>query len=225
MTDQIKLAADYILSLTLKRGTSLAASQKREVYEVGKAFIAALVKGGDDLKAIKRSEIATAYMESRVGAGLEPESFSYWLKSAQVFEAMPSASFYNNLSQHFSISAIFELAPLSKPKNFSVKIEDIVAHLIDQKLFKSTEVRAYVRTCRKVQAPKKADTKKPIKTDKGVAMARQIAKEVLKQLSPADPETKTVSLQDAIDGKCTKAQAQAKLADCNTILSAMASAK
>jgi len=224
MTNQIKLAADYILSLTLKRGTSLAASQKREVYEVGKAFIAALVKGGDDLKAIKRSEIATAYMESRVGAGLEPESFSYWLKSAQVFEAMPSAAFYNNLSQYFGISAIFELAPLAKPKNFNNHIANIVAHLIDQKLFKSTEVRAYVQTCRKVQN-KKTDTKKPIKTDKGVAMARQIAKEILKELSSADPETKTISLKDAIDGKGTKAQLQAKLADFNTILSAMASAK
>ena len=224
MTDQIKLAADYILSLTVKRGTSLAASQKREVYEVGKAFVAALVKGGDDLKAIKRSEIATAYMESRVGAGLEPESFSYWLKSAQVFEAMPSAAFYNNLSQYFGISAIFELAPLAKPKNFNNHIANIVAHLIDQKLFKSTEVRAYVQTCRKVQN-KKTDTKKPIKTDKGVAMARQIAKEILKELSSADPETKTISLKDAIDGKGTKAQLQAKLADFNTILSAMASAK
>ena len=224
MSNLISAAAQSILKATVKRAGTIAASQKREVYEVGAAFIAALKAGGDELQAVKRSEVAVAYMEARTDAGLEPESFSYWLKAAQLFEAVPSKSFYDNLTQYFGISALFELAPLAKPKNFTVKIADIVAHLIDQKMFKSTEVRGYVRTCRKIQ-PKKADTKKPIKTDKKVALIRQMAKDLLAEISPADSTTKTISLQDAIDGKGTKAETVEKLATVNTILSAIAAMK
>ena len=223
MLNLISVAAQSILEATVTRAGTITASQKREVYEVGAAFISALKAGGDELQAVKRSEIAIAYMEARTEAGLESETFNYWLKTAQVYEAMPSKAFYANLCDYFSISAIFELAPLAKSKNFNIGIASMVSQLIEEKKFKSNEVRQFVRESRKSQ-PKKS-TKKPIKTDKNIAMVRQIAKDLLKEITPADSETKTLSLKDAIAGKGTKAQISAKLADINTILSAIAAAK
>ena len=222
MTDLIRIAAAAILTATQKRSDNISASLKREIWEVGTAFLDA-INSNEEIKAVKRIKIAEEYSDQRKEAGLQPMAHQYWLKALQLVEAMPSKAFYQNLSGSLSVSCLHELAPLSKPKNFSVKIEDIVKHILDQNMSTTTEIRSYIQSVRKVQ-PKKS-TKKPVTTKKNVAMARQIAKEVLKQLSPADPETKTVSLQDAIDGKCTKAQAQEKLAEFKTILSAMASAK
>lgn len=223
MTDLIRTAAAAILTATQKRSDNISASLKREIWEVGKAFLGA-INSSEEIKAVKRIEIAKEYSSQRTEAGLQPMAHQYWLKALQLVEAMPSKAFYQNLSQSLSVSCLHELAPLSKPKNFSVKIDDIVKHILDQDMSTTTEIRSYIQSVRKVQ-PKKSASKKPVTTDKGVAMARQIAKQFLDELSKADPATKAVSLQDAIEGKCTKRQAQEKLADVKSFLFAMASAK
>lgn len=226
MSDLIRTAAAAILNATQKRSDNIAASLKREIWEVGAAFLEA-INSNEEIKAIKRGDIAKEYIIQREAAGLQPMAYQYWLKALQLVEAMPSKALYMNTAQTLSVSCLQELAPLAKPKNFNVKIGDIVAHVIEQGLSTTTEIRSYVQTCRKVQ-PKKSDkksVKKAVTNSKKVAMSRQIAKELLKAIQPADSETKTISLKDACEAKGTKKQLAEKLTEINTILVAIAAAK
>ena len=203
ITAAVKAAASVIVDLTLKRGESVAAASKREVYEVGRAIIGALkseeLAGELEAKKVKRSDLAHALVAERGQRGLESETFSYWLKSAQVYEAMPSASFFQNCAASFSVSALHELAPLSKPKNFSVGIKEIVAHLVDQGLFKSSDVRAYVQTCRVKKAPSKAAEKKPVTSGNAPAIKRAVAASISGGINSKE-------LEKAKAGKATKAE-------------------
>tara|TARA_Y100000593_G_scaffold94736_1_gene195516 strand:+ start:6186 stop:6875 length:690 start_codon:yes stop_codon:yes gene_type:complete len=209
ITAAVKAAATLIVDVTQKRGESIAAASKREVYEVGKAIVGALefneeLAGELEAKTVKRSDLAHAIVAERGQRGLESETFSYWLKSAQVYEAMPSAAFFQNCAASFSVSALHELAPLSRPKNFSVGIKEIVAHLVDQGLFKSSDVRAYVQTCRVKASPSKAAEKKPVTSGNAPAIKRAVAASVASHINSKE-------LEKAKTGKASKADTVAML--------------
>ena len=235
MKDLILAAVNHIVETTIKRTNSIDASGKREFFEVGKEIVkaAAAPEMVDAAKENKitggktRTAIALEYMAKRAELNLEPRAISHWLKACQIVDAVPSESFYQNMIVNFGLSGIQEFAGFAKPENFKIDIRDAVAHCIDQGLTASDAIRGYVQTCRKVQSKKtdKKSVKKTVTNSKKVAMSRQIAKELLKAIQPAASETKTISLDDAIAGKGTKTQISAKLAEINTILSAIAAAK